>query len=137
MPATCWRRNAVQVLLCRRGAGSSPWRPSVAPIAVAETGTPSRSNSPLMRWSPQRGFCVASRTIGCCTSGFSGGRPVWRCGSVQLPAIRRRCQRSNVPGVTKKHDQRDLGSTRLTAAGSARSAGSSLGRGVCRRRTAS
>jgi hypothetical protein len=50
--------------------------------------------------------------------------------STIAPAISRRCQRSSVWGCTKKHDQRPRGSTRLTAARSARSAGSSLGRGV-------
>jgi hypothetical protein len=52
----------------------------------------------------------------------------------QAPATRRRCQPSN--GVANKHDQRARGSTRLAAASSARSAGSSLGAGVCRRSTA-
>src|SRR6266536_2301585 len=47
-------------------------------------------------------------------------RPVWRCGSVHAPATSRRCQRSRVSGVTRKHDQRALGSTRLTAASRAR-----------------
>jgi hypothetical protein len=41
IPAACWRRNACQVLLARRGAGSSPWRRSVVRIAVAEVCTPS------------------------------------------------------------------------------------------------
>ena len=47
IPAACWRRNARQVVVARRGAGSSPWRRSVVRIAVAETRTPSRSSSPL------------------------------------------------------------------------------------------
>ncbi len=47
-------------------------------------------------------------------------RPVWRCGSVHAPATSRRCQRSRVSGLTRKHDQRALGSTRLTAASRAR-----------------
>jgi hypothetical protein len=53
------------------------------------------------------------------------------------PATRRRCQRSSVSGLTKKHDQRVLGRVRLTAASGARSGGWSLGRGVWRRSTAS
>jgi hypothetical protein len=52
-------------------------------------------------------------------------------------ATRRRCQRSRVSGLTKKQDQRDRGRMRLIAASSARSAGSSLGRGVWRCNTAS
>ena len=50
MPAACWRRNARHVMAFGRGAGSSLWRRSVVPIAVAETCTPSRSSSPWMRW---------------------------------------------------------------------------------------
>jgi hypothetical protein len=50
IPAACWRRNADQALLARRGAGSSRWRWSAVRIAVAETCTPSRSSSPLIRW---------------------------------------------------------------------------------------
>jgi len=47
----------------------------------------------------------------------------------------RRCQRSSVSGLTRKHDhdQRARGRTRLTATSSARSANSSLGRGTWRR----
>ena len=37
IPAACWRRNARQVVVVGRGAGSSPWRRSVVRIAVAET----------------------------------------------------------------------------------------------------
>jgi hypothetical protein len=50
---------------------------------------------------------------------------------------RSRCQRSKVSGLTRKQDQRDRGIVRLTAASKARSAGSSLGRGTCRRGTVS
>jgi hypothetical protein len=50
IPAACWRRKACQVVVVRRGAGSSPWRRSVVRIAVAETRTPRRSSSPWMRW---------------------------------------------------------------------------------------
>jgi hypothetical protein len=38
------------VVVARRGAGSSPLWWSVERIAVAETCTPSRRSSPLMRW---------------------------------------------------------------------------------------
>jgi hypothetical protein len=47
--AACWRRNARQVVVARRGAGSSPWRRNVARIAVAETRTPRPNSSPLIR----------------------------------------------------------------------------------------
>src|SRR6266540_5790559 len=56
---------------------------------------------------------------------------------VQALATRRRCQRSSVSGLTRKHDQRERGRVRLSAASGARSAGWSLGRDTCRRSTAS
>jgi hypothetical protein len=43
--------------------------------------------------------------------------------------MRRRCQRSSVSGLTRKHDQRARGSARLIAASRVRSVGSSLGCG--------
>ena len=49
-PGGLLAQDALQVVAARRGAGSSPWRRSVVRIAVAETGTPSRCSSPLMRW---------------------------------------------------------------------------------------
>src|SRR5215213_4889252 len=53
IPAACWRRNARQVVVVGRGAGSSPWRRSVVRIVVAETETPRCWSSPLIRWYPQ------------------------------------------------------------------------------------
>jgi hypothetical protein len=50
IPAASWRRNALQDLAARRGAGFSPWRRSVVRITVAERRTPSWSSSPWMRW---------------------------------------------------------------------------------------
>jgi hypothetical protein len=50
IPAACRRRNARHEVATRRGAGSSPWRRSVVRIAVADTCTPSRRSSPLIRW---------------------------------------------------------------------------------------
>jgi hypothetical protein len=50
IPAACWRRNADQVLLDRRGAESSPWRRSVIRIAVAEMRTPEPKQFALDRW---------------------------------------------------------------------------------------
>src|SRR6266545_7128196 len=49
----------------------------------------------------------------------------------------RRCQRSSVSGCTRNSDQRTRGSSRLSAASSARSVGCSLGGGCWRRSTAS
>jgi len=50
IPAACWRRNARQVVVVRRGAGSSPCRRNIVRIVVAETETPRWSSSPLIRW---------------------------------------------------------------------------------------
>jgi hypothetical protein len=54
--------NARQVPAPRWGAGVRPWRPSVAPIAVAETPTPRCGSSPLLGRSPQVGFSLARWT---------------------------------------------------------------------------
>ncbi len=64
-----------------------------------------------------------------------GGRPVV-FGQVHLFLIRRRCQASRVPGVTIRCSRRCLGSSRASAAITARSAQSGFGRVTRRRRTA-
>jgi hypothetical protein len=51
-------------------------------------------------------------------------------GSVQRRRTRHRCQHSTVSGCTRNTDQRGRGSSRLSAASSARSAGCSLARGA-------
>src|SRR6266545_2467117 len=50
IPAACWRRKIRQVVATRRGAGSNPWWRMIVRIVVAETRTPRRWSSPLMRW---------------------------------------------------------------------------------------
>jgi hypothetical protein len=50
IPVACCRRNARQLVVVGRGAGSSLWRRSVAQMLVAETWMPSRRSSPLIRW---------------------------------------------------------------------------------------
>jgi hypothetical protein len=50
IPAACWRRNARQVIAARRGAGSNRSRRMMVRIVVADTWTPSRWSSPLIRW---------------------------------------------------------------------------------------
>jgi hypothetical protein len=65
-----------------------------------------------------------------------GGRPGRACGYVRRRAIRSRCQRSSVPGVTKKIGQRARGSGRDSVASTTRSAGCSFGRCTWRRSTA-
>jgi len=82
------------------------------------------------------------RQLGADVLGFEAAGPAVadRSGDAGRSTRRRSsvgASRSSVSGLTNKHDQRDLGSTRLTAASSARSAGSSLGRGSWRRSTVS
>ncbi len=69
------------------------------------------------------------------TSCGTGGRPA-ALEYVHFLLSRRRCQASNVPGVTIRCNCRRLGSSRATAAITARSAQSGLGRVTCRRKTA-
>jgi hypothetical protein len=111
-------RRGIEPVAAQRAADRGCRDPHAEPLELA-----------LLRWSPQRGFSLAKRTISCCSSWSRGGRPGRRCGEVQLPATSRRCQRSSVCGVTKNHDQRVPGKTRLMAASNTRSIGSSLERG--------
>ena len=84
--------------------GHPPWR---GPAMAAQGGADHRRRDghakaeqlPWMCWSPQRGFSLARRTISCCSSWSSGGRPGPRCGEVQAPATSRRCQPSSVGGA--------------------------------------
>jgi hypothetical protein len=50
IPAACRRRNTCHEVAARLGARSSRWQRSVVRIADADTCTPSRSSSPLIRW---------------------------------------------------------------------------------------
>ena len=68
------------------------------------------------------------------TAASTEGRPVRACGYVHLRRTRRRCQPSRVSGLTPNTGHLDLGSLRLNAARSARSAGRNRGRATCRRR---
>jgi hypothetical protein len=139
MPAACWWRNARQVVAVRRGAGSRPWRCSVVRIAVAEAPhaeVPQFALDALV--APARVLCgEADDQL------LDGLVERWpplantRVGPRARPAMRRRCQRCSASGVTKKHDQRARGRTRLIAASRARSVGSSLGHGIWRRSTPS
>ncbi len=81
------------------------------------------------------GFSRASRTINSTVPGGSGGRPGLR-GWVHFRVSSARCQRSNVSGVTRNDRHADRGSTRLSKAGSARSAGRYSTRFTWRRSTA-
>src|SRR5918997_1548027 len=84
------RRNCRQVVsVSRTGAGATPPRRRTRRIVDAPTRWPSLSNSPWMRWYPQRGFSRAMRSINEATVSSRGGRPR-RCGYVHFLAIRRR-----------------------------------------------
>jgi hypothetical protein len=62
--------------------------------------------------------------------------PSNRFGWVHFLRTRRRCQRRMVPGVTRRWRRRPLGCHRMRAANTARSAQSTPGLGLARRRTA-
>jgi hypothetical protein len=55
-------------------------------MELAETWQPRCSSSPRMRWSPQRGFSVASRTIKVCSCWGTDGRPRACAGSSSVGA---------------------------------------------------
>jgi hypothetical protein len=105
----------------RRTVASLMWRPR-------------RVSSPCTRRYPQAGFSPASRSARSRISApvtRRSGRP----GYVHLRVIRRRCQASRVPGVTRRLPHSAAGSSRASAARIARSAQSGLGRVTWRRST--
>ena len=65
------------------------------------------------------------------------GRPGGRCGWVQCRAMRRRCQRNSVSGVTSHPARLGRASAAAIAPSKLRSASVSSGRSTCRRSTAS
>jgi hypothetical protein len=82
------------------------------------------------------GILGAIRSTSCWTLGPVGGRPPRR-GALQRRRTRSRCQRSTVSGATNSRGQWPRGTSRLSAACSARSAQHGRGRATCRRSTAS
>jgi hypothetical protein len=84
---------------------------------------------------PQLGFSRAMRSINETTASSTGGRPT-RFGYVHFLAIRRRCQRRIVPGVTKRCPRSILGRAQTSAANTARFAQSGRGFGLALRNTA-
>ena len=127
------RRQVVSVLRFGAGGIRSALRTRRTVDALARW--PGLSSSPRIRWYPQPLFPVASRSISAVISALTGGRPV-RSGQVRFRVTRRRRHRSTVPGVTSRCSRSLLGRRRISAAGTARSAQSSRGRGLMRRRTA-
>ena len=71
------------------------------------------------------------------SSAAVGGRPGGRCGWVQCRAMRRRCQRNSVSGVTSQPARLGWRSAAATAPSRARSPSLSAGRLIWRRRTVS
>jgi hypothetical protein len=84
-------------------------------------------SSPWTRRYPQAGFSCASRSTSLRISWLVPGRPD-RFGYVHLRVIRRRCQASDVPGVTSRCARHPAGRSRASLARTAWSAQSGLGR---------
>ena len=104
-------------------------------MVEAATRYPSRRSSPWTRTTPQQRFSRASRKISATSSSVIGGRPGglgWR----HFATAMRRCQRSSVPGVTIRRARSAFGSTRASAASTARSLQDRCGLAVVRRSTA-
>jgi hypothetical protein len=94
----------------------------------------SRVSSPCTLRYPQGGFSCATRSTSSRISRQVLGRPDW-FGYVHLRVIRRRCQASSVPGVTSRWARSMAGSSRASAARTARSAQSGFARATWRRST--
>jgi len=132
------RRNSVQVTAERVGAGSMPWSLRICHTVEDAILWPRPTSSPWMRRWPQVGFSAARRTIRRRSSIAVGGRPGRRgLGWVQWRAMRLRCQRSSVSGVTIQPSRSRRGSAAATAPSRLRSSSLSSGRSICRRRTMS
>ena len=109
------------------------WERRILRMVPAPVRCPRRRSSPWIRTTPQRGLSLASLTINFASSLASGGRP-GAFGWVHFLATMRRCQRSSVPGVTIRCARSAVGRIRANAANSARSAQSTLGLELPRRR---
>ena len=83
------------------------------------------------------GFSRAIRSTSRRFSTVVCGRPAGRVGWVQWRAMRRRCQRNKVSGVTSQPARCRRGKAAATAPSRARSSSASAGRSVCRLRTVS
>ena len=90
-----------------------------------------------MRRYPQVGFSAARRSASRRSSADVDGRPGGRCGWVQCRAMRRRCHRNSVSGVTSHPARLGRGSAAAIAASKVRSVSVSSGRSTWRRNTAS
>ena len=131
------RRNCDQVTLQRVGAGSIRALLRICQTVDAARRWPSPASSPWMRRYPQVGFSAARRSASRRSSAEVDGRPGGRCGWVQCPTMRRRCQRNSVSGVTSHPARLGRGSAAAIAPSKLRSASVSSGRSTCRRSTPS
>ena len=131
------RRNCDQVTSERVGAGSIRALLRICQTVDAARRWPSPASSPWMRRYPQVGFSAARRSASRRSSAEVDGRPGGRCGWVQCPTMRRRCQRSSVSGVTSHPARLGRASAAAIAASKVRSASVSSGRSIWRRSTAS
>jgi hypothetical protein len=116
----------------RSGGGSNPTLDG-GPISTALL----RSSIDQRNCAPQVGFSVASRKMSRRVSIAVDGRPGALVGWVQWRAMRRRCHRSNVSGVTNQPARSRRGSAAPIAPSSVRSSSLSAGRSIWRRRTLS
>ena len=98
---------------------------------------PSPASSPWTRRYPQVGFSAARRSASRRSFAEVDGRPGGRCGCVQCPAMRRRCQRNSVSAVTSHPARLGRGSAAAIAPSELRSASVMSGRSTCRRSTPS
>ena len=135
--AACDRRNCDQVTLQRVGAGSIRALLRICQTVDAARRWPSPASSPWMRRYPQVGLSAARRSVSRRISAEVDGRPGGRCGWVQCRAMRRRCQRNSVSGVTSHPVRLGRASAAAIAASKVRSVSVSSGRSTCRRSTAS
>ena len=130
--SACERRNCVQVVAARFGAGSIPDARRNSHTVDAATVIPSVSNSPCTRRYPHDGFSATRRSTSTRIERMVGGRP--RCRGRDAAACRRaarsRCQRSTVSGRTssRRPCRLGFGSRCSNAASHARSAGSNCTR---------
>ena len=109
---------------------------SVCHTVVLAIVWPSRASSPCIRRCPHVGFSLARRTTSWRSSASMGGRPVRRVGGwVQCLAIRWRCHRSRVSGVTIQPWRSWRGSVAAMAPSRVRSSSMSAGRPIWRRST--
>ena len=116
------RRNCDQVTLERVGAGSTPAFLRICQTVDAAIGWPSPASSPWTRRYPQVGFSAARRSVSRRSFAEVDGRPGARQGWVQCRALRRRCQRNSVSGVTSHPARLGRGSAAAIAPSKLRSA---------------